>query len=77
MNIEFVKNKMKWNFQEIKFMSRTPWVISKARGLFQNSDAGDDITISINVIHNRKNFGRNPTILQVFVFSMSRLQPNC
>ena len=45
MNIEFVKNKMKWNFQEIQFMSRTPWVILKATGLFQNSDAGDNLNL--------------------------------
>ena len=60
--------------REIKFVSRTQWVILKATGLFQNSTVGDDITISVNhVIHNRNNLGRNPTILQVFVFSMFRL----
>ena len=49
-------------------MSRTRCVISKAKELFQNSTAGNDITISMNLIHNKKNFGRDPTILQVFVF---------
>ena len=43
-------------------------MISKAKELFQNSTAGNDITISMNLIHNKKNFGRDPTILQVFVF---------
>ena len=71
MNNKFVKNKM---IREIKFVSRTQWVILKATGLIQNSTVGDDITISVNhVIHNRNNLGCNPTILQAFVFSMFRL----
>lgn len=49
-------------------MLRTRSVISKAKELFQNSTAGNYITISMNLIHNKNNFGRDPTILQIFVF---------
>lgn len=51
-------------------MSRTRCVISKAKELFQNSTAGNDVTISMNLIHNKKTSGAIPQSCKFLFFDL-------